>query len=298
MSNEYTIDKRQVRRAFGRAAASYDAAAVLQREVSQRMMERLDYIKHTPKSLLDVGSGTGAALQPLAARYPQATMVSLDLAMPMLLAQRAKNPWWRRLPGLRGAKVMQVCADMEQIPLQDGCMDMIWSNFALQWANDIDQAFTEMRRVLAPGGLLMFSTFGPDTLKELREGYAQIDGYTHTSRFADMHDIGDGLVRAGFVIPVMDVEHFTLTYPDVKALMRDLKAIGAHNATAGRLRGLQGKGRLQQLAAYYETLRQDGRLPLTYEVVYGHAWAGEIAPGHFEQPGKRTIRLHPQGGNR
>jgi malonyl-CoA O-methyltransferase len=149
---------------------------------------------------------------------------------------------------------------------------------AIQWCNDLDQAFRELHRVMRPEGLLMFSTFGPDTLKELRAATSADQNHTHVSRFMDMHDIGDALVRAGFAAPVMDVERITLTYDDVRDLMRDLKAVGANNATEGRRRGLEGKSFLQRLAQGYERFRRDGKLPATYEVVYGHAWKPQAMP--------------------
>ena len=171
-----------------------------------------------------------------------------------------------------------VCGDLEALPLQSGSVDMLWSSLALQWCNDLDATFSGMRRVLAPNGLLMFSTFGPDTLRELRHAFSQADGYSHVSRFQDMHDIGDALMRAGFADPVMDVEHFTLTYDTASGLMRDLKALGAHNATQGRRQGLAGKSAWKRMEAEYEKLRQDGKLPATYEVIYGHAWAPNQLP--------------------
>ena len=263
------FDKRLLRRSFERAAASYDAAAVLQHEVCKRMDERLMLIKHQPAAILDAGSGTGNALAGLGTRYPRARVIALDLALAMLHRARARRSWWKSLfKPPAGA----VCGDIEQLPLANGSVDMVWSNLALQWMNDPDQAFGEFHRVLAPGGLLMFSTFGPDTLKELRAAYAGVDMHTHVSRFIDLHDIGDMLVKRGFADPVMDMEPFTLTYSDVRALMHDLKAIGAHNVTHDRPPGLTGRDRLAAVTKAYEPLRRDGKLPATFEVVYGHAW--------------------------
>jgi malonyl-CoA O-methyltransferase len=269
MSNE-TVNKREVRRAFNNAAATYDAAAVLQHEVCRRMAERLDYIKHRPATLLDAGSGTGNALAPLRERYRDAHIVAFDIAHAMLEQGRARSPWWRSLPGLR-APLSQACGDIERLPFATGSIDMVWSNLALQWVNDLPATFKEIHRVLAPGGLLMFSTFGPDTLKELRQAYAG-SGYTHVNRFIDMHDIGDMLTAARYADPVLDMEPFTLTYDTVRHLMHDLKAIGAHNATSGRPRALSGKGLLRAVTEGYEDFRRDGKLPATFEVVYGHAW--------------------------
>ena len=269
MSSE-TVNKREVRRAFNKAAATYDAAAVLQHEVCSRMAERLDYIKHRPAILLDAGSGTGNALAPLRGRYRDAHIIAFDLAHAMLQQGRARSPWWRALPGLR-APLSCVCGDIEQLPFATDSVDMVWSNLALQWVNDLPATFKEMYRVLKPGGLLMFSTFGPDTLKELREAYSG-SGYTHVSRFIDMHDIGDMLTAARYADPVIDMEPFTLTYDTVRQPMHDLKAIGAHNATSGRPQTLSGKGLLNAVTAGYERFRRDGKLPATFEVVYGHAW--------------------------
>ena len=271
MSDAAQFDKRLLRRSFERAAQSYDAAAVLQHEVCRRMDERLDLIKHQPQTILDAGSGTGNALAALRARYPKARVIALDLALGMLQRGREKSsgPWWK---AVLNQKVTSICGDIEHLPLKAHSVDLVWSNLALQWMNDPDKAFAEFHRVLAPGGLLLFSTFGPDTLKELRSAYAGVDQHTHVSRFIDLHDIGDILVKRGFGDPVMDMEPFTLTYDDARAVMRDLKAIGAHNVTETRPPGLTGRARLAAVTAAYETFRRDGKLPATFEVVYGHAW--------------------------
>ena len=286
------VDPRAVRRAFSRAAATYDASAVLQREIAARMAQRLDYVKIAPARILDAGCGTGEALGELAARYPGAELVGLDLAAPMLaLARRraeASRTLLRRLlgPVLRkpvGVMPRFVCGDLNALPLAGVSCDLVWSNLALQWINDLPRAFAEVRRVMRVGGLFMFSTFGPDTLKELRAAFARVDGHTHTSRFPDMHDVGDALVESGFADPVMDMEQVTLTYGAPDALLHELKAIGATNATRGRPRGLTGPRRWHRLLATLERLRVDGRIPATFEVVYGHAWKGEprrTADGH------------------
>ncbi|MGD8497975.1 MAG: malonyl-ACP O-methyltransferase BioC [Chromatiales bacterium] len=265
------LDKRRLRAKFNRAASGYDEAAVLQHEVAERMQERLDLIKLKPRIVLDVGAGTGFGSFSLLRRYRGASVLALDLASEMLREIRRRSGWLRR-PLLVGG-------DAEDLPLSDGRVDLLWSNLTLQWCNDLDRAFAEFRRVMGPGGLLMFSTFGPDTLKELRGAWAQADRQTHVNAFIDMHDIGDALLRAGFADPVMDVETITMTYRDVRALMRDLKQIGAANATRGRPRAMTGRGRLARVEAAYETSRRpDGLLPATYEVVYGHAWAPEGPP--------------------
>ena len=268
--NEFLIDKREVRRAFSRAASSYDAAAVLQREVCVRMLEHLDCVRLQPQRILDVGSGTGWGTRQLGERYPQAEVVALDIAIGMLQAARGTSSWWQKL--FAGSRQRFVCADVEALPLAAQSVEMLWSNLALQWCNDPAATFRELHRVLQPEGLLMFSTFGPDTLQELRIAFDGVDGYSHVNRFIDMHDIGDMLVAAGFADPVMEMERLTLTYDDVKAVMQDLRSIGAHNATAGRAPGMMGKARWARIECNYETLRRDGKLPATFEVVYGHAW--------------------------
>jgi malonyl-CoA O-methyltransferase len=271
--NEFEIDKREVRRAFSRAAADYDAAAVLQREVCSRMLERLDYVKLRPARVLDVGSGTGWGTRQLGERYKEAEIVALDIAIGMLQNARGHSSWWRKLFG--DAKQGYVCGDVEALPLAANSVEMVWSNLALQWCNDLPQAFAELHRVLKADGLLMFSTFGPDTLKELRQAFHGVDAYNHLNRFAEMHDIGDMLTHGGFAEPVMEMECLTLTYDDVRGVLHDLKSIGAHNATAGRGQGLMGKHAWARLLDNYEKLRRDGKLPATYEVVYGHAWKAQ-----------------------
>jgi len=266
------LDKRAVRLEHRRAAATYDGAAVLQREVRGRMLERLDYVKIEPTALLDAGCGTGEALPLLRARYPGARAVAFDLALAMLTRTQARAPRWQqwlgRAPGA-------VCGDLEALPFRDEAFGLVWSNLALQWCNAPDKVFADVRRALAPGGLFVFSTFGPDTLKELRAAFAAADGRPHVNRFIDMHDLGDLLVHAGFANPVMDMEILTVTYEDVMAVMRDLKAIGAHNVNAGRPAGLSGRRMLAAVRDGYERFRRDGRLPATFEVVYGHAWKPE-----------------------
>lgn len=291
-ADAYWIDKARVRASFDRAASTYDAAAILQKSVREEMLSRLDLVKLTPQAILDAGCGTGQGTFALQKRFPQTQVISLDIAMGMLQHTQAQMPTLQRwLSSITGKKNL-VCADIESLPLANQSVDMVWSNLALQWCNNLDQAFAEIRRVLKPEGLVMFSTFGPDTLKELRLASASSDdalANTHVSRFIDMHDIGDAMTRAGFSAPVLDVDYFSLTYDDVKAVMRDLKSIGAHNATAGRARGLAGKGFLQQLATRYEQFRQAGKLPATFEVIYGHAWAPAQQPDL--QPGYAPVHF-------
>ena len=259
------LDIAQVRRSFDRAAATYDAAAVLHAEVRDSLLQRLDWVTIAPRVVLDAGAGTGHASRALKRRYRKALIIALDTSQRMLLASGRQQSWLRRF--------VRVRADAERLPLADGSVELILSNLMLQWC-DADAAFAEFRRVLAPQGLLCFTTLGPDSLRELRSAWQAVDSYTtHVHPFMDMHDLGDALVRAGFAAPVLDVERYTLTYPDVRRVAADLKATGSRNATVGRARGLTGRRRFAAMQSAYEAFRQDGRLPATHEIVFGHAWA-------------------------
>ena len=282
---EYRKDKERVAAAFDRAARGYEEIAEFQRIVAERLLERLDYMKLAPGPILDLGAGTGRAARALRRRYPRAMIVEADLALGMLQPKHAFARWF--------ARRRAVCADAEGLPFAPGSFDLIFSSLMLQWCNDPAAVFTELCRALRPGGLLIFSTLGPDTLRELRESWAAADDDVHVNIFIDMHDLGDALVRAGLGEPVMEAERFTLTYADGRALMRDLKSLGARNANAGRRRTLTGKGRVRDMLQAYEQHRRDGRLPTTYEVVYGHAWRAETDPRHG--PGVATVPISAIG---
>lgn len=261
----FDLDRKRLRRALERAALGYDKAAFLHREVGNRMLERLKLIKRQPETIVDVGCGTGAITAALMKKYRKARVIGLDLAPALVKKARQRAPWLRTLHG--------AVAEPEALPLLSASCDLVFSHFALPWCLDLDRVFAEFQRVLKPGGVLLFSTLGPDTLIELRRSWAAADGYNHINAFLDMHDIGDALMRARLAEPVMDVERLTLTYPEVGGLMRDLKALGASNVTFGRARSLTGKGRLRAMQLAYEQFRRpDGLLPVSCEVVYGHAW--------------------------
>ena len=253
------IDARAARRRFDRAAATYRAAARLETEIGTRMLERLDYMRVSPQRILDAGSGPAPQAAALAKRYPGALLLALDFSLPMLRQARALG-WLARLRGAR--RPLAVCASLGRLPFAANSVQLLWANMVLHWADDPRAALAEFQRVLAPGGLLMLSTLGPDTLKELRA--AAGDARVH--RFADMHDVGDWLLAAGFSAPVMDMETLTLEYRGLPALLADLRASGQTSARADRPRGLAGKH-------LHATLAPAGSRA-TFEVVYGHAWKG------------------------
>jgi malonyl-CoA O-methyltransferase len=292
----FSLHRPEVRASFDRASATYEAAAVLQARVADELLSRLEPFNFKPAVVVDLGAGTGRMTGELKKRYRRALVVALDLAPGMLYEARHHQQLFRRFE--------RVCGDAMRLPLADASVDVVVSSLMLQWCAPPDQAFAEIRRVLKPDGFVAFSTLGPDTLRELRSAWAEADGagpaYNHVNHFTDMHDVGDAVVRAGLSEPVLDVDRMQLTYPDAMSLMRDLKAIGAHNVTAGRPRGLVGRERMQRMQRAYEAFRRDGRLPATYEVVYGAAWGaagrpasamvgGEarIAPGAIRRRGDR-----------
>ena len=286
----FRLDRARLRASFDRASASYDACASLQSRIAAELLERLELFRFTPGVVLDLGSGTGRVTRELQRRYPRARVIALDIAPGMLREARRHQSRWRRFD--------RVCGDALRLPLKDGSVDLIFSNLMLQWCEPLAVALAEVRRVLGPSGFFAFSTFGPDTLHELRRAWAETDGYNHVNHFSDMHEVGDALMRAGLIEPVLDVDHIEVGYPDVLTLMRDLKAIGAHNVTAGRPRALAGRARLARVQRAYESFRHDERLPATYEVIYGASWGAagrpavtatdgvaRIAPGSIRRPG-------------
>jgi len=283
VSDPFVIDAGRVRRSFGQAARTYDAVAVLQARVRAELLGRLDLVRMEPAVALDLGAGTGHASLALKRRYRSSRVVALDVSHGMLAEAGRRQTLLRRF--------RRVCADATALPLRPASVDLVFSNLMLQWCNEPEAVFRECRRVLTPGGLLSFATFGPDTLRELRQAWTAADPHTHVNRFVDMHDLGDALLRSGFAEPVLDVERFTLTYETARDLMRDLKAVGARNANAGRPRGLTGRAALERMVAAYEALRREGRLPATYEVVYGQAWCPTSTRGGSTPPAEVTVPL-------
>ena len=314
----FGLDRRAVARAFDRASASYDAAAALQERVRDELLGRLEELQIQPRAVLDLGAGTGHATRALKRRYPQSLTVAVDIAPGMLERARAQSRWLRRFERVR--------ADAYALPFRDQSFDLVFSSLMLQWCDDLDAVFAEISRVLAPGGLLLFSTFGPGTLGELREAWSVSDARTsgvsdarmtgvsaartsgvsdarmssvsdaavthagnHVNHFFDPHALGMALMHAGFAEPVLDVDRIVMQYPDALTLMRELKAIGAHNVTRGRPRGLTGRARLAAMTQAYESQRRDGLLPATYEVIHATSWGGGKRADEHEFPRETVI---------
>jgi len=264
----FQLDRRAVVQAFDRASGSYDAAAALQERVRNELVARLVELKIEPARILDLGAGTGHASRALKRRYPKSLTVAADIAPGMLLRAKAQSRWLRRFERVR--------ADAYTLPFRDGAFDVVFSSLMLQWCDDLDGVFAEIARVLKPGGVLLFSTFGPGTLAELRDAWGASDAPgNHVNHFFDPHALGSALMHAGLSEPVLDVDRTVIGYPDVLTLMRELKAIGAHNVTAGRARGLTGRKRLAAMTQAYETLRREGNLPATYEIIHAICWGAE-----------------------
>ena len=253
-----------IKKSFNKAAPAYAQNAVLQFEVGQRLIERLDFFTLQPECILDLGIGTGNVTHLLANKYPKAHTIGLDFAESML--QEAKN---------NESSISLLCADFNHIPLPDNSVDLIFSNFTMQWSENITKLYKECYRVLKTNGLLFFSIPGPETLVELRTALHHVDPqYDHINNFIDMHDLGDILVQNKFAHPVMDNDHFVLTYSNVINMLKDIKIIGANTKLTHNPRAsLLGKGKFNSLTSAYEQFRQiDGKYPLTYEIVYGHAF--------------------------
>lgn len=293
MPETFQIDSRHVRRQFERAASRYEEADVLARESATQMAERLAGINLEAHHVLDLGCGIGRDLDTLASTYPTARITAIDVAHAMVRRIKPASGLLTRLLRKRQA-VDRIVASADRLPLTAGSVDMVWSNLMLNWLDDPAPALREVHRVMRVGGMVMFSTLGPDTLKELRTALGDA-GADHVHPFIDMHDIGDALVKAGFADPVMDMDTLTLTYGEFDGLIQDLRLSGSINAARHRSQGLGRRSVWQNARERYERLRVDGRLPATFEVVYGHAWKPE--PRALDD-GREIIRFQPYPGRK
>lgn len=267
------LDEIQISHRFDKASKSYDEVAVLQQRVGKSLLERLQGIRCQPRTILDLGCGTGYFAAFLKKLYPTAKIIGLDKSNGMLTQAQVKEKKHRLID------THWVCGCAENLPLSDHSVELVYSNLMLHWSNDFSKSLNEIRRILKPGGLLLFSMVGPDTLQELRHCWRTIDSHPHVHLFVDMHDLGDNLLQTPFIDPVMDVEYFTLLYSDALDLLKELKKLGVQNLAKDRHRGLTPKGALRKLLQSYECFRSPkGKLPATWEIIYGHAWAAEKEP--------------------
>ncbi|NVJ59571.1 MAG: malonyl-ACP O-methyltransferase BioC [Gammaproteobacteria bacterium] len=269
MTQEFSpFDKQSVAASFSKAAVHYDEFAFVQREIGDRLIERLPFMKVSPKIVVDVGCGTGHFTRQLKQRYKKSKVFGCDIAGGMIQQAKSQQGWFNRID-------YQV-ADMDWLPFADKSVDLIFSNLAVQWSVNPKHTFNELCRILKPGGLLLFSTLGPDTLIELKQAWSSVDEHTHVNNFLDMHDVGDFLIGSGLYDPVMDMEKLTFEYQSLKGLMKDLKGIGAHNLNHDRSRGLMTRSKWQTLENAYSAMKtKGGDYPATYEAVYGLAWGTE-----------------------
>jgi malonyl-CoA O-methyltransferase len=264
-SQKPAILKRDILRSFNKAASTYDAAAFLQREVADRLLERLGYFSIKPQIILDIGAGTGYTTKLLERRYKNAKIIAFDIAAEMLRTSKKNKKWFDRKH--------YICGDAEKLPFGNQVADIIFSNLMLHWVGNTERVVKELQRVLKQDGLLLFTTLGPDTLFELRESWGACDNGVHVHPFIDMHHVGDFLLKAGFADPVIDMEFITITYNDIKQIFIDLKNLGTHNIARERRKGLTGKAKFNQFMSAYEKFRNaEGLIPMTYEVIYGIAW--------------------------
>ncbi len=262
------LDETQIARRFNKAANTYDSVAVLQQRVGKSLLERLQGIRCQPQTILDLGCGTGYCEAFLKKLYPTAKIIGLDKSNGMLTQAKEKKHQLTDIHWVGG------CA--ENLPFSDHSFELVYSNLMLHWSNDFTKSLKEIRRILKPEGLLLFSMVGPDSLQELRNCWRAIDNQLHVHVFVDMHDLGDNLLHTPFVDPVMDVEYFTLLYSEALDLMKELKKLGVQNIAKNRQRGLTSKGTLKKLIQAYEYFRSpEGKLPATWEIIYGHAWAAK-----------------------
>ena len=250
----------RVRRAFDRAAGGFGQADFLHSEIRRRMLEQLQWVRIEPGLVVDAGAGLGAARAELLGRFPDTRILALDSSLGMLRAGEGE----------------QICGDIQQMPLADGCAQLVFSNLALHWCPAIGAALAEFRRVLGSPGLLFFSLFGPDTLKELRAARRVAGLIDEPETLLDMHHLGDALANAGFADPVMSAERFPIRYADYSMLERDLRACGASRAMMPPGSGLSGRARRQVVQQAFDAGRDpEGAVPVSIEVVYGQAW---VAP--------------------
>ena len=260
--------KSEICKAFDAQAKHYEKAALAQFEIGNRLFERLQYIKLNPRYILDLGCGTGQVSHQLKQQYPKATVVGFDLAHAMLTQAKAKHTWRKKWDLVQG--------DMMSLPFANGVFDLVFANQSIHWTESLSALMRELNRVMSPKACFLFSTVGPDTMKELKQAWAEVDSYIHVNQFLDMHDIGDILLAEQFLDPVVDMEMLTIHYPNLSTLLQALKMQGVRNIHPQRRLGLIGKKQWLRFESILKTnCTREGKIPLSYEVIYGQAWKGE-----------------------
>lgn len=263
----------RLRKLFDAKAFQYKKYAIMQQEIGERLVKRLDYLKLQPQTILDLGCGVGTHLQMLKQRFKDTKVIGVDSSWGMLKLAKKSKHWWQ--------KQEVVLADVNYLPFSDNSVDLIISNQLLQWLQDPNLFFSECFRVLKPEGCLMFTTLGPDTFKEFRKAFALIDSASHTADFIDLHDLGDNLLKQGFLDPVMDREDLIINYSSQQDLLQSLKAQGVINLHPNRNKGLMSKEKWQKMWSLYPL--DDQKWPVSYEIIYGQAWRGTYSPQKGEQ---------------
>ena len=260
--------KTEICKAFNAQAGEYEQAAKVQHDIGLELLGRLQYLKINPRYILDLGCGTGVFSEQLKKLYPRAQVIGFDLALSMLQEAKAKQGWLKKWGLVNG--------DMNIMPFATGLFDLVFANQVIHWSSSLPMLMRELNRVMHVNSCLMFTTLGPDTFLELRQAWASVDSHAHTNVFSDMHDVGDVLLAERFIDPVMDMEMLNVHYSNLSQLIHALKAQGVRNINTGRNPGLTGRQAWRDFEAAYAMLRTaEGHFPLSYEVVYGHAWKGE-----------------------
>jgi malonyl-CoA O-methyltransferase len=255
---------KDVRRRFDRAAVSFDESDFVHRTSFDGLIDRLKPVKTKPSRILDLGAATGTGSRQLAKNFRKSRVISLDLSSVMLRIAKKQKSLLSKTTELQG--------DATNIPLQTGSIDLVFANMLLPWISDLPACLTEISRVLKKGGVFAFATLGPESFAELHNAWAGDEEFDHVNPFPDMHDVGDALMKAGLIEPVLDMDYLTVTYRDNDSFYRDLSNSGARNSLSGRRKTLTGKSRFRRMEAALAGQMRDGHLPLNLELVYGHAW--------------------------